>query len=57
MTAMMKPHAFKPFMILMATFTLQQATGTYAVVFYAVNVFRVSICYINTLLIRLIQAD
>ena len=39
---LMKPTAYKPFLLLMMTFTLQQSTGTFAIIFYAVNVFRVS---------------
>ena len=36
-----KPSAFKPFLLLIGVFVLQQSTGTYAVIFYAVNVFQV----------------
>lgn len=36
-----RPSAFKPFMLLIAIFVLMQSTGTYAVIFYAVNVFQV----------------
>jgi len=43
MTEMMKPSAYKPFILLMVMFTLQQACGGFAVVFYAVNVFQVTI--------------
>ena len=42
MSELMKPTAYKPFLLLMVTFTLQQSTGTFAIIFYAVNVFRVS---------------
>lgn len=42
-SSMSKPHAFKPFFLLLSTFTLQQATGTFAVIFYVVNVFRVRV--------------
>jgi hypothetical protein len=38
---LMKPTAYKPFILLLATFVLQQSTGTFAVIFYAVNVFKV----------------
>ena len=38
---LMKPAAYKPFILLLATFILQQSTGTFAVIFYAVNVFKV----------------
>jgi len=41
MEAMMKPSAWKPFILLLVMFTLQQACGGFAVVFYAVNVFQV----------------
>ena len=37
-----KPSAFKPFLLLIGVFVLMQLTGTYAVIFYAVNVFQVS---------------
>ena len=37
-----KPTAYKPFLLLMVTFTLQQSTGTFAIIFYAVNVFKAS---------------
>jgi len=33
-----RPSAFKPFLLLIAIFILMQSTGTYAVIFYAVNV-------------------
>ena len=36
-----KPEAYKPFLLLLVTFTLQQSTGTFAIIFYAVNVFKV----------------
>ena len=36
-----RPSAFKPFMLLIGVFVLMQSTGTYAVIFYAVNVFQV----------------
>ena len=36
-----KPSAYKPFLLLIGIFILQQSTGTYAVIFYAVNVFQV----------------
>jgi hypothetical protein len=38
-----KPSAFKPFILLILVFVLQQSTGTYAVIFYAVNVFQVNL--------------
>ena len=38
-----RPSAFKPFMLLIGVFVLMQSTGTYAVIFYAVNVFQVLI--------------
>jgi hypothetical protein len=38
---MMKPSAYKPFILLLVMFTLQQSCGGFAVVFYAVNVFQV----------------
>ena len=38
---LMKPTAYKPFSLLLATFILQQSTGSFAVIFYAVNVFKV----------------
>jgi hypothetical protein len=41
MSEMLKPSAYKPFMLLMVMFMLQQACGGFAVVFYAVNVFQV----------------
>jgi hypothetical protein len=41
MTQMSKPSALRPFLLLMAMFSLQQGCGTFAVVFYAVNVFQV----------------
>ncbi len=40
LAAFRQPSAYKPFLILVTTFFLQQTTGTYAVIFYAVNVFR-----------------
>jgi hypothetical protein len=36
-----KPSSYKPFLLLMVTFALQQSTGTFAIIFYAVNVFKV----------------
>ena len=41
-TELQKPSAFKPFLLLIVVFVLMQATGTYAVIFYAVSVFKVS---------------
>ena len=38
-----RPSAFKPFMLLIGVFVIMQSTGTYAVIFYAVNVFQVLI--------------
>ena len=35
-----RPAAYKPFLILMFVFVFQQLSGSYAVIFYAVNVFR-----------------
>ena len=35
-----EPRVYKPFALLVATFFLQQASGSFAVIFYAVNVFR-----------------
>ncbi len=37
-----KPSAYKPFLLLLAVFVLQQSTGSFAVIFYAVNVFKVN---------------
>ncbi|XP_023335245.1 facilitated trehalose transporter Tret1 isoform X2 [Eurytemora carolleeae] len=34
------PGAYKPFFILLTVFTLQQLTGSYAVIFYAVSLFK-----------------
>lgn len=36
--ALHKPYVWKPFLILLVFFTLQQLTGIYVIVFYAVNV-------------------
>lgn len=36
-----KPGAYRPFGLLIAIFVLQQLTGSYAVIFYAVNIFQV----------------
>ena len=41
-TELSKPSTLKPFLILIGVFVLMQLTGTYAVIFYAVTVFRVS---------------
>jgi len=38
---MSKPRALKPFLLLVTMFTMQQACASYAVIFYAVNVFEV----------------
>ena len=46
MSAMKKPSAFKPFVLLLAMFSLQLACGGFAVVFYAVNVFQVPAFFI-----------
>ena len=35
--------AFKPFLMMLMLFTLQQACGSFAVIFYAVNVFQVNV--------------
>ena len=43
-----KPSAYKPFLLLIGIFVLQQSTGTYAVIFYAVNVFQVKPFYKDT---------
>ena len=40
-TEMSKPSALKPFILLISMFILQQACGSFAVIFYAVNVFQV----------------
>ena len=32
--------SFKPFMLLLSLFVLMQSTGTFAIIFYAVNVFQ-----------------
>jgi len=42
-----KPTAYKPFILLLAIFLLQQSTGTFAVIFYAVNVFQVAHFVLN----------
>ena len=44
-----KPSAYKPFLLLLAIFVLQQSTGSFAVIFYAVNVFKEkNILFTNT---------
>ncbi len=42
LSELMKPSAYKPFLLLLAVFVLQQSTGSFAVIFYAVNVFKVN---------------
>ena len=34
------PGSFKPFLLLLGLFVLMQSTGTFAIIFYAVNVFQ-----------------
>ena len=34
------PSTYKPFILLILTFVLMQSTGTFAIIFYAVNVFQ-----------------
>ena len=40
MNQMTKPVVYKPFMLLITLFVLMQSTGTFAIIFYAVNVFK-----------------
>ena len=36
----LSPASFKPFALLLLLFVLMQSTGTFAIIFYAVNVFQ-----------------
>ena len=36
----LSPASFKPFVLLLLLFVLMQSTGTFAIIFYAVNVFQ-----------------
>ena len=54
-----KPSAFKPLLLLITVFALMQLTGTYAVIFYAVNVFQelgvASNPYVGAILVGLVR--
>ena len=44
---LIKPSCFKPLILLVFLFILMQSTGTFAVIFYAVNVFQVSFFFFS----------